>query len=209
MPFWSHQTQSMVFLPKQFGLRVEESTSPDKMVLKVSQCCCGCSLKTGTIIVAVLQALGGSCLSVSMSVKAYRPGNITVFSGRNHGLTDEEVAQVNRYIRALSADPKSICIALAVIGVIQLILSVLLLYGADRENPKLVRPWIFFSAIMTLLMIATYFAFATLTFVLGLEGVGAAVLIGMVPASGILLYFIILVYSYYDYLLGSTLPCKV
>ncbi|XP_067011754.1 uncharacterized protein [Anabrus simplex] len=170
------------------------------LVLKTSGC--GLTLKTGTIIIGVLQALGGFSVMISESVSAYRSDRTAIISGPDHGISKEEEENVKRYVQG----HKELCIVLAIAGGIQLILSILLLYGADYESPKLVKPWVIFSMIMTGVMVATYFGLGIVTLVLGFDKVGASILIGIVLASAISFYFILVVHSFYRYLIELKSP---
>ncbi|GLH12741.1 Zinc metalloprotease-like protein [Gryllus bimaculatus] len=134
------------------------------MVLLLERSGCGCTLKTGTIVIGVLQA-----------------------------------------------GQRGLCAALSVAGALQLVLSVLLLYGADYENPRLVKPWVLFSMVLTSAIVAVYFGLAVLTFALGgHRKVGYAILVGILGTTALSTYFILVVYSFYRELVErSVVPCII
>ncbi|KAK7863347.1 hypothetical protein R5R35_009701 [Gryllus longicercus] len=178
---------------------------------RVDSCCCGCTLKTGTIIIATLQALGGLGIALAMArnVAAGRAGagpgaaadEVALVSARNHGLSPPEARAVNRLLADLSVDARALSAAVAALGGMQFVFSVMLIYGANNESAWLVRPWVLFAAGATLLGAGAYVAVALLTWLAGVEGAGAGIIIGLLPACGTMLYFILVVHSFYLQLL--------
>lgn len=175
--------------------------------LRVRGCCCGCSLKTGTIIIATLQAVGGLGIALAMArnvLAAASGAQVALVSARNHGLTGNEARDVDRLLAAeLRLDPRALSAAMAALGALQFVFSLMLIYGANNESPALVRPWVAFAAGTTLLGALVYVAVALLARAAGAEGVAEAVIIGLLPACGTMLYFILVVNSFYLELLEA------
>ncbi|KAK7863338.1 hypothetical protein R5R35_009693 [Gryllus longicercus] len=187
------------------------------MVLLLERSGCGCTLKTGTIVIGALQALAGFSMMVSEALAAYRgaPAHLprgpspSLAAGGGGGAAAPEADDGGA--RQLVQGQRGLCAALSVAGALQLVLSVLLLYGADYENPRLVKPWVLFSMVLTSAIVAVYFGLAVLTFALGGHPkVGYAILVGILGTTALSTYFILVVYSFSRELVErSVVPCII
>ncbi|XP_067012000.2 lysosomal-associated transmembrane protein 4B [Anabrus simplex] len=174
------------------------------MTITVKQCCCGCTLKTGTIIIGVLYGLGALAGLVSNIMKAGAE-QMSPEIAKHLNFTEEMREQYNNIIRASSY----INIVVAIILCLQLILCILLVYGANNENPRLIRPWIIYSIVSVTLSSIIYLILMILSFVYLSAASGIAILIGTALYIALSAYFIIVVNSFHLDLVGQRNPSKI
>lgn len=155
------------------------------MVVMLRQCCCGCTLKTGTIILGVLNALGGL-------------GNLI------QGITAASLGD------SIGTEYKDTIIAvgvvLAVIGAILLLVSICLIVGAQKNNPVLLMPWMVYTIIFVIVNTVLYIVNAAQYFEMGWSTQGTGNIIGAVIYILLETYFLLVVYSLFRELRGTAPP---
>jgi hypothetical protein len=157
------------------------------MVMMLRQCCCGCTLKTGTIIIGVLTILGGLGNLI---------GGITTAVRAADNFVDAESVQVFVGVGAV----------LAVLGAILLVFSVLLIIGAQNDRPSLLVPWMVYTIVFLITNTVLYIFEAAEYFsrydnVNGAGNIVAAVIFVLLQT-----YFLLVVYSLYRELRGTAPP---
>jgi uncharacterized membrane protein len=142
------------------------------------QCCCGCTLKTGTIIIGVLNIIGGA-------------GNLIL------GITSATAA--SQYI----SDPeiRNVVIGtgatLAVFGAILLLFSICLIIGAQNEKPALLVPWMVYTIIFLIVNTIIYIVQAVQLFRANDASNGAVNIVAATLFVLLQTYFLLVVYSLY------------
>merc|ERR1712126_635215 len=121
----------------------------------VSSCCCGCSLKQGTVIIGAV--------SITFSILY-----ILMYWGAQYLGLEE-------YLEAQGQDDMSkkvhivFMIAMGVISILNICVNSCLIHGANKDNPKLLLPWIILMGINICLSIFNLpFLFVSLQIVSGI-----------------------------------------
>jgi len=155
------------------------------MVIMLRQCCCGCTLKTGTIILGVLNILGGLANLIT--------GITTAVVGDTF---DAETKQVFVGVGAV----------LAVIGGILLLVAICLVIGAIKENPALLVPWMVYVIIFMIANTILYILYAAEYFSVNDAANGTGNIIAALIYLLLQTYFLLVVYSLYRELKGTAPP---
>lgn len=143
----------------------------------LNQCCCGCELKTGTIIIGVLDGIAALYSLVTSIVAA----SAAIVVGDKNQSYLETVATLS--------------IVLAVFSALLLLVSICLLVGAAKEKPSLLIPWMVYSLVFIVenTVVNIYYA---VQYIGMSEGVIAAgVIIGAIVHLLLQVYFLLVVYS--------------
>ncbi|XP_067011536.1 uncharacterized protein [Anabrus simplex] len=163
------------------------------MAFTVDSCCCCFSLKTGTLIISIVQGLLGLSLMVTESVNAYHVEDTT---------TDERKGSINTPSppnEAHVVERRIYHITLAISGGFNIMLSVLLFICADKKNPKMAKTWLILMtglAIFMFLFLVVYAIYMAIN-----KEIGAAILsvlrsmVYSIPAIVLTAYSILVVYS--------------
>ncbi|KAJ9582438.1 hypothetical protein L9F63_003236, partial [Diploptera punctata] len=113
----------------------------------LNACCCGCTLKTGTVIIGIIDIviaafnfIGG--IVVASSIEAINQSDYP-------GLNLEEY-------RSLLDTLEATMIVAAVIGAILFIVASLLIAASLYESPKLVIPWLVYTCLHMLFNLIVY-----------------------------------------------------
>ncbi|KAI5718381.1 hypothetical protein M8J77_020428 [Diaphorina citri] len=144
----------------------------------LNSCCCGCSLRTGAIIIAVLAIIHAvfSLLEEFMPKKA-KPGKMKV--------QEQDPAEHIGYI----------------IGyIVSLVVAIILLIGILKRSRKLMLPWLIVSVISVVIALI-YVAFVVILLFIKVDPLMAlAGLIGGLIGVAIFVYLWLVVHSYYIHL---------
>ncbi|XP_067011363.2 uncharacterized protein [Anabrus simplex] len=153
--------------------------------------CCFClSLKTGVILIGFLQAIVGISLLIQQSIEA--DYSDSYFAGKKN-MTDSEVVDIMKHRNA----HHGLSVTAAVIGAMQVFLSALLIYGAEKEKPQLLRPWIVFT--VTLLVTEAFIMFGVMIVLalLDLTSLAIFLFLFILPSTIATYYYLLVVYSFY------------
>ncbi|XP_067011647.1 uncharacterized protein [Anabrus simplex] len=160
----------------------------------VNECCCGCSLKTGCILIGGLSLLSGS-VTLVMIMQSVQDSTTDSFVGYGHYST------VGIYMSLVFA---------AIVAFCQVVMGILLIKGADMCRPQLVRPWLLFSYFKFGMDLMSA-GFAIYTAISSHSSVNyPAMLAALGVALSIEIYCIMVVYSFYKQLVahGDIHPLK-
>ncbi|PSN50980.1 hypothetical protein C0J52_08603 [Blattella germanica] len=165
------------------------------MVVMLRQCCCGCTLKTGTLIIGILNALGGLGNLINGIVYAGYDYNSLEYYGNGQEYIDAfETIQV-------------IMIVILVVSAILLIVALCLIAGAVTGNPTLLLPWLVYSICYLCVNTILYIVMGSIA--AGVTNGGAAAasffVVGLIYFA-LEAYFILVVYSFYRELKGTAPP---
>ncbi|XP_067011539.1 uncharacterized protein [Anabrus simplex] len=166
-------------------------------MVTVERSCCGCSLKTGSVLIGILQLIWSASLFSSSIIIASIPEEpkLTRYS-RN--FTQEEQQIIRYYVHIFS----KISIATVLIQGLQFILSIMMMYGAKNENARQVKPWIVYSILSLIATSAIYITLFTLAFIHKFLAIGILLLIVAAVTLAANSYFIIVVHSFHRQLLS-------
>jgi len=103
-------------------------------MVRFERCCC-CTVKTGSIVLGALM-LVGSVLSIGDSAKDILNG------GSKLDLSDFDLTYYQQH--RLNTLSYYLSLANVALNSICIIISSLLIYGVNKENPKLVKPMVIF-----------------------------------------------------------------
>ncbi|XP_069679839.1 uncharacterized protein [Periplaneta americana] len=154
------------------------------MTLSVDRCCCGCSLRTGTIIIGayiltcsvVMTVFGSVCLAVVCELSHRQDFNVT----REEDIPAQEIT-----------NEKEMLISAIVVGAVQTIVNVLLLVGVKKEERRLVLVWlvsyVILFALSLLGLLTSFFQIPT----------NPSYQIATVINIGLYMYFLLVVRSYH------------
>nr|AGM32456.1 zinc metalloprotease-like protein [Coptotermes formosanus] len=155
------------------------------MVVMLRQCCCGCTLKTGTTILGVLNLLGALANLIQ-------------------GITAAAVAD------SINVEYKDTIVAIgavvAVFGGIMLVVAICLLVGASKDNPVLLIPWMVYTVLFVIAYTVLQIVNAVQYFDMGYPESGAGSIVGVIIYILLETYFILAVYSLYRELKGTASP---
>ncbi|PSN33056.1 hypothetical protein C0J52_17758 [Blattella germanica] len=145
------------------------------MVLMLRQCCCGCSLKTGTIIIGVLNLIG-ACFGV---VNGILLASVSTKDGYN------------------AEGAKSIGISICVFSAVMVLIASLLIVGATKGKPFLLLPWLICAIILTVIYVILYVVLGVSNFQQHQSQEGAIYIVSAIITALVETYFILVVYSLY------------
>jgi len=171
--------------PPIFVLRYLRLIWPPKMVVMLRQCCCGCSLKTGAIILGVLNIIGGVWNLIS-----------GIMAASVSDYFDEDTKKVLVPVGAV----------LAVFGAILVLVSICLIIGAQKGNPVLLVPWMVFVIVFLVANTVLYIVYAVQYFAINDTTNGAGNIIAAIIYLLLQTYFLLVVYSLYRELKGTAPP---
>lgn len=193
----------------------------------LNQCCCGCSLKTGTIIIAVLYVvyslvqIGTTANSLHTHQYVDEDFNLAIDNFNKFAQTDIE-KHLRNTAETLDKDfglkgkdgsitgtldkalpktqvTKTQLIVGLVFAIIQAICGLLLLFGAIQEKAGMLLPWV---VVETLVVIATtIIGIITCVALIAVAETATGGIIAVVAVIFYLLlsiYFLLVVYSYYQ-----------
>jgi len=155
------------------------------MVVMLRQCCCGCTLKTGTIILGVLNILGGL---------------VNLITGIAAGVASDFVEGESKTVVV------TVGVVLAVLGGILLLVSICLIIGAAKDNPALLVPWLVFTVVFLIVNTVLNIVSAAEYFALKDIAGGAGNLVAAAIYILLEIYFLLVVYSLYRELKGTAPP---
>ncbi|XP_069678897.1 uncharacterized protein [Periplaneta americana] len=153
-----------------------------EMVLMLRQCCCGCSLKTGSSIISVTDATIG-LLSLVLAVAGPE------FAKDLHGMYE-------------------VVLAGGVTGAVLLAVSVLLFFGARSGQLRYLLPWLMYGCLYLVLSCVQHLLFSISSFNSGDTAVGVGFIVALVVHGCLQVYSLLVVYSYFRELKGEapTMP---
>ncbi|XP_068085819.1 uncharacterized protein [Anabrus simplex] len=164
------------------------------MGCEVEQCCCGCSLKTGSMVIGIVEAV--LCgISLIMAIIASSAISILRDSPweENINATKEEIEDFQSAMSALAI----LLIVVAVILAVQVVFAILLACGAGYEKPSLIKSWIIYSIVYFVVTVIMYIVIASIAFGNNQSGSGAQSLVSCILGSALKIYYIIVVRSYH------------
>lgn len=153
------------------------------------QCCCGCSLSTGTIIIGIIETVSGFVNVVLCFIAAI------------------EANDLKKETTALDAmDTITVTnIILGIIAALSTVLAVLIILGAKWSKTSYLIPWMVYTCFYVFATVVSYVintvAYSDAGEIL-LAGVSA---IGAILVLSIQTYFVLVVYSLYRELRGEDL----
>ncbi|XP_021919316.1 uncharacterized protein LOC110829655 isoform X2 [Zootermopsis nevadensis] len=152
------------------------------MVVMLRQCCCGCSLKTGSSIISVTDATIG-ILSIVLAISGPE------FSKDFHGMFE-------------------VVIASGVTGAILMMVSILMFFGSRRGQMRYLLPWLLYGCLYLFLSFVQHIIFAITNFTHDRFGVATGFIVVLLIHECLQVYSLLVVYSYYRDLKGegSTMP---
>ncbi|XP_067011936.2 uncharacterized protein [Anabrus simplex] len=159
----------------------------------VKQCCCGCTLKTGSIVIGILEAVGCGLFLVIVILATAFFAALRDNSMDQPDVTQEQLEAFHAAMAALVI----LMIVLAVNLVAQLVFAILLACGASHENPSLIKPWIICSIVSLILSIILYIVSASIAIGNGETASGVQSLVSCALGSALKIYFIVVVRSYH------------
>ncbi|XP_049841821.1 uncharacterized protein LOC126292059 [Schistocerca gregaria] len=150
----------------------------------IHQCCCGCSLRMGTIIIAIL--------FVSLSF-------VQIGTSMYYLLTHQYIDDVVNRGELVSVI-KALLIEVLVYSAMQAICSVLLLYGAIQEKSGMLLPWVVTEILVNIVMAVIgiiVFSGAFTSTAIAIVGLNTRVFVCIVIYVLFNLYSLVVVCSYY------------
>lgn len=156
------------------------------MVVDFPDFCCGISLKTGTIIIGVIQSILSFMFMILCAAYAENPHELV-------DMTDKSLLPDTLTLRCL-------LVIIAVASALQCIFSIFLIFGAETNRPLLFLPWLIFNpisiaayVITTIIGMIQHSAINNTYFIVGhlLVGLGVCLIGG---------YNIVRVYRFYKHL---------
>lgn len=153
------------------------------MTLTLNYCCCGCSLRQGTSIIAVYLLVSSIMLTVLSSIMLGNMDNGVDHYGRTAWGYD--VLPFNN-----GREMSTILIYGIVGGIMQIILNSLLLVGVNKENKPLVSIWLgSYAVICGLGILSLVFSFYQ-------YHINPNYQVGVLISIGLTMYFLLVVRSY-------------
>lgn len=153
------------------------------------ECCCGCSLKTGTIIIGIIEAVGGFVNVVLCFIAAIEANDL---KNESNVLDAIDTITVTNII-------------LGIIAALSAVLAGLLILGAKRNNTTYLVPWIVYTCFYIFAAVVSY-VINTVAYIRTEEALLAGVsAFGAVLVLSIQTYFVLVVYSLYRELRGEDL----
>ncbi|KAJ9586392.1 hypothetical protein L9F63_019973 [Diploptera punctata] len=172
------------------------------MKVKVDQCCCGCTLKTGTILIAAYYIVSSSAVFsmciLRMSMVKHGTNNSTgpVIDSKiteNKGKINKDEDTLTEYAAARLNTMFSIY---AIFFAFSILINVMLLVGAHKENLRLIYIWIVAQLIYLIMSMIGLISNMFLSLMNSSEKVGS---IGSTLLNIVLtFYFLVVVFSYHE-----------
>ncbi|KAJ9582439.1 hypothetical protein L9F63_003237 [Diploptera punctata] len=147
------------------------------MVVMLRQCCCGCSLKTGSSIISITDSTIG-LLSIVLAIAGPE------FAKDYHGMFE-------------------VVIASGVTGALLLMVSVLMFFGARSGQLRYLLPWLLYGCLYTVLSFIQHILLAVSNFNTDNTGMGIAFIVICIIHESLQIYSLLIVYSYYRELKGE------
>lgn len=144
----------------------------------LDSCCCGCSLKTGSIISGVLGILTGALTLLLILTTDYKIRTIVI---------DTLPSSVVKIILAINL-------------VFTILISVLLVIGVIKRHKFLMLPWVILAIILVVGLAFSVIYTAVVFFIAGDIFGGFIWVIGGLISVAIYIYMWLVVYSYYQLL---------
>ncbi|XP_069679598.1 uncharacterized protein [Periplaneta americana] len=176
------------------------------MPLRVDQCCCGCTLRTGAVLIALYYIVGSLIIlsltttgmyivnhsNFNKTAEVVNSTDSTTLRGRGRGnYGDSPVAEYMAGVTAMFA-------FLMIYSVLSIMLNVMLLIGAHTENLRLIFMWIIAHVIY---LVVTVLGLLTNLFMTLLNPDQRAGSVGTSLVNIVLtFYFLVVVGSYYQQL---------
>ncbi|XP_067011747.2 uncharacterized protein [Anabrus simplex] len=154
------------------------------MAWRVSDCCCGCSLKTGSKCIGIGNALYGAFCLIGTIVMAVK----FPYQDTTNGSKDDMEMEKSAFFIVN-------CINVTVMA-LNIIFNSLLVYGVSKEKPALIRSWIFYTAIFLGVHGVLNVLSATINFTHGETQQAAICLFSIIFNLALQGYFIVVVRSY-------------
>lgn len=151
------------------------------MVVKLRQCCCGCSLSTGTIIIGIIETVSGFLNVVLCFIAAIEANDLKKETDALDALDTITVTNI----------------ILGIIAALATVLAVLLILGAKWRNTSYLLPWMIYTCFYIFATVISYVINTVAYSEAGellLAGVSA---FGAVLFVSIQAYFMLVVYSLY------------
>ncbi|XP_023702869.1 uncharacterized protein LOC111862040 isoform X1 [Cryptotermes secundus] len=160
------------------------------MVVMLRQCCCSFSLGTGTIIIGIIEMIGGITNVVL--------GIIAAIQASTGPMTEENILDALITIRVTS-------IILTLIAALFTLMAVLLIIGARRNTPWFLSPWMIYTCFYIFATVVSY-VINTVAYAETGDNLEAcfSVLRAVLTVS-LQTYFLLVVYSLYRELRGDDL----
>ncbi|XP_058955985.2 uncharacterized protein [Pocillopora verrucosa] len=154
------------------------------MAVLVKTCCCGCSLRAGVMILGFLGLIGSaySIYQHSQSIK------VDKYVGENADEISQDLPFSKKHLLAIVI----LTYVSLVFGVISLLVNLLLLGSCSSSDKRLAFPWLGWS------IFKLFFSFGVFIFYIDIWDGFADVFIVYIIEWLLLIYFIIVVYSYIE-----------
>ncbi|KAK7871386.1 hypothetical protein R5R35_006090 [Gryllus longicercus] len=188
------------------------------MVVHFKSCCCGCSLKTGTVIIGIFSGFGAFCgIIISILMVYVGTGELQkeflkeLEKQKNITLDQAEYEEAVQYLEATTGKKtlSVLYISLAIFNGIQLIFDTMMVFGASAERPRMIKPWIVF-AIMSLTVQSTLTVGNIIFhFINGAVIAGVVGLVILTAGIALGVYFILVVNSFHTELLSNNFQNKI
>lgn len=150
------------------------------------QCCCGCTLKTGTIILGVLDAIAAAYYLISSIVVA------------------SAAIAVDDKNKTYLETAATLATVLAVFSAVLLLVAICLIVGAANSKPNLLIPWMGYTIVFIVENTVVNIYYAVQYFELAEGAFGAGMIVGAVIYLLLQLYFLLVVYSLFRELRGTS-----
>ncbi|XP_067012046.2 uncharacterized protein [Anabrus simplex] len=163
------------------------------MCCTVQRFCCACSLKTGALIIGILEAIFSAAGLIVLILIATSLA-VVVSGVVDHPETSKEEAEL------IHGGSKVLLIVTCVMGVLvalQMVMSILLACGASNENPKLIKPWIIYSITGLTIIILLCLVMGGVAFAVNNIEAGVKFLIFCITTAVVQIYCMIVVNSYH------------
>lgn len=171
------------------------------MKVKVDQCCCGCTLRTGTILIAAYyivssSAVFGMCI-LGMSMVKHVTNNSTGLAvnsteseGKGRSTTEETLTEY------AATGLTTMFSMYAIFSALSIIINVILLVGAHKENLRLIYTWIVAHLIYLIVSVIGLISNMFMSLMNSSERVGSA---GSALLNIVLtFYFLVVVFSLHE-----------
>ncbi|XP_021919318.1 uncharacterized protein LOC110829656 [Zootermopsis nevadensis] len=157
----------------------------------LNQCCCGCTLKTGSIIIGTLNAVFSGIYFIT--------GIITAGVAANAANSPNSAQENSDTWSSIEA----VYIAYAVFAAVLCLVAVCLIVGAVNGNPVLLLPWLGYASVSIIINFILSIVNAAYYISLSYAANGVLFLLGGFIGVCLEIYFILVVYSFYRQLKGT------
>ncbi|XP_067011280.2 uncharacterized protein [Anabrus simplex] len=170
------------------------------MKCKVETCCCGCSLKTGSYLIGLIQAVLSGILLVFCILTIVGAAALTDDDFPDNIRDDEAIIDTIKKMFIVVASISAVLVA------IHMFFGVLLAYGTKKEKADLIKAWIMYSIVYLVLYDVLQLIHCVSSFVYGQTTEGVQSLLTIIAATALQSYFIVVVKSYYETLTHGKQP---